>query len=1223
MNEHPIDPFLAAWSAASGIDGFASRLRVYQALRLKGPWSRSRLRAALAAVLVLAPEQRDRFSETFDLWFGKDERDREVEIVDLEAWLGALQAQAADSTGPARERPRDFEENRPRARRWRWAVLGGAIALLFLFLAWRVGRGCSTPSETRDGQAASPDAEETDAGASRDGGTAQVEPWARHKLKFEITPAPPPEWNRMMLWAAVGLVTLLALIELLLAWRRSRFKTVKAKPILLSDGRLELDMASGPPPKPLSAAELDRIAFRTGLVPDFELPKLNPGKTVRQTARNGGCFSPVHDPRAQTRGLSIVRPLEMDSVSEAVLTCFAQGLVSRAVPVRILSGPPRWDTDDLVLVLVDGRAPSDPPVERWLTIPHLAFVEVRDPETWGTEVSRLPRGVFSFDADGLYAAIEVAAARRQPPRLLRVRRHDVLSSRGIEGLGNALPLAAACALLGPCDLGTADQMRRELIPWVPFLAFQCVLDLRGVSLNGQGWRISPLLGRELIERVSADFVRRVLGWQERRLAGMEPPAGSRAQKMLERERTLVRLQWQLLPGEEDTRSRTRERELLGIVEDLEAQLGEASLGRRMVERLLTVPAGWLTRPSTPKSAGHRIGRLRGDEGELFKTGDPSKRPDWFYLADAYVILGAVFCVLWARPPEAPAEWVFDLAPSNRVWVVRDGVPTSGIGDRGSLQLVKGRAPARLIGFGLGAPPIERRVAPNDRPGRVMLVTIDNGEIAKGWVCSSLPADPDPPGREVPVSIVSLPPDSKFDQPSQRLLEQRVATCIVREATMSLPVNTDVYAQTLRVERLEDIPEPREVGYSITPPGFWVRPSSVTQAEAPKSQSELRQEGKGSGPSTSANGRADQQPFKKFGRYIARNGSLDLSFTKASDISALKGMPLSSLDLTDTQVIDISTLKAMPLTRLKLLATWVSDISALKGMPLTRLDLTSTQVSDISALKGMPLSNLDLSSTKVSDISALKGMPLSNLDLSSTKVSDISALKGMPLTNLDLTSTKVSDISALKGMPLTRLDLTSTQVSDISALKGMPLSSLDLTGTQVSDISALKGMPLSTNLDLRGTQVSDISVLKGMPLSSLDLTGTQVSDISALKGMPLSSLFLGGTQVSDISVLKGMPLSSLYLAGTQVSDILALKGMPLTFLDLSGTKVINLSALHGATRLERLFAKGIVDQVKDWSPVPSRTRIDPEPHTRRVPTTPSTTTPSNRPSPALPVDGGAR
>jgi hypothetical protein len=144
MNEHPIDPFLAAWSGAAGSDGFAARPLVRRALQAPGPWTRARLHAALAAVLVQEPAQRDRFEETFALWFGTDDGGQDAEILDLNAWLRTPLAHAspADNGGEyvvaaaeclaETQQPTASTSHRRRRWRWWWAALDATVLLLLV-----------------------------------------------------------------------------------------------------------------------------------------------------------------------------------------------------------------------------------------------------------------------------------------------------------------------------------------------------------------------------------------------------------------------------------------------------------------------------------------------------------------------------------------------------------------------------------------------------------------------------------------------------------------------------------------------------------------------------------------------------------------------------------------------------------------------------------------------------------------------------------------------------------------------------------------------------------------------------------------------------------------------------------------------------------------------------------------------------------------------------------
>jgi hypothetical protein len=82
------------------------------------------------------------------------------------------------------------------------------------------------------------------------------------------------------------------------------------------------------------------------------------------------------------------------------------------------------------------------------------------------------------------------------------------------------------------------------------------------------------------------------------------------------------------------------------------------------------------------------------------------------------------------------------------------------------------------------------------------------------------------------------------------------------------------------------------------------------------------------------------------------------------------------------VTDVSPVRALErLGALKCDGTWnsgknkFSDLSPLKGMPLTLLRCFNTWVSDLTPLKGMPLTELYCNDTRVSDLSPLEGMKL--------------------------------------------------------------------------------------------------------------------------------------------------------------------------------------------------------------------------------------------------------
>lgn len=196
--------------------------------------------------------------------------------------------------------------------------------------------------------------------------------------------------------------------------------------------------------------------------------------------------------------------------------------------------------------------------------------------------------------------------------------------------------------------------------------------------------------------------------------------------------------------------------------------------------------------------------------------------------------------------------------------------------------------------------------------------------------------------------------------------------------------------------------------------------------------------------------------------VVTDNITDISPVRA--LAGLKGLFVVGSALERGKVRDLSPLAGMTLTEFCCdYNAKLSDLSALKGMPLTLLNFIGTQVTDLSALRGMPLEHLWFAATDVSDLSPLKGMPLKHLLIWGTKVADLSPLTGMPLTELNIASTLVADLSPLKGMPLDHVVFNHTPIVDLSPLRGAPLEYLTIDRCGVSDLSPLDGMKLNTIL----------------------------------------------------------------------------------------------------------------------------------------------------------------
>jgi len=165
-----------------------------------------------------------------------------------------------------------------------------------------------------------------------------------------------------------------------------------------------------------------------------------------------------------------------------------------------------------------------------------------------------------------------------------------------------------------------------------------------------------------------------------------------------------------------------------------------------------------------------------------------------------------------------------------------------------------------------------------------------------------------------------------------------------------------------------------------------------------------------------------------------------------------------------------------------------------GLPRDR-----SSVTDLTSLRGMPISSLTIIGTAVTNLSPLSDMPLTNLTAwGCTTLSDLSPLSGLPLQRLSLGYTQVKDLSPLKGMPLTRLEITSTSVSDLSPLIGLPLEHLDLANTvhgstmrYLTDLTPLASLPLKTltlypSKNMKGQQalrnMKSLTTINNLPAS---------------------------------------------------------------------------------------------------------------------------------------------
>jgi hypothetical protein len=97
-------------------------------------------------------------------------------------------------------------------------------------------------------------------------------------------------------------------------------------------------------------------------------------------------------------------------------------------------------------------------------------------------------------------------------------------------------------------------------------------------------------------------------------------------------------------------------------------------------------------------------------------------------------------------------------------------------------------------------------------------------------------------------------------------------------------------------------------------------------------------------------------------------------------------------------------------------------------PKLALNICNTEVTDLSPLRGLPISLLWLANTSVTNLSPLRGMPINSLHIAQSRISDLSSLDGMPLEEIYLTpSIIVSGWDVLRHIPsLKRINQSSSK-----------------------------------------------------------------------------------------------------------------------------------------------------------------------------------------------------
>jgi len=304
-----------------------------------------------------------------------------------------------------------------------------------------------------------------------------------------------------------------------------------------------------------------------------------------------------------------------------------------------------------------------------------------------------------------------------------------------------------------------------------------------------------------------------------------------------------------------------------------------------------------------------------------------------------------------------------------------------------------------------------------------------------------------------------------------------------------------------------------------------------------------------------------------------------------------------LEIPEQPVTDLSILKGAPITELRISSKLLTSLAPLRELPLTALQVTAPKVKDFSPLRGLPLRDLFVDACNneadVAPLAEIPSLERLTVPLQSVNAEALRRLpklqwvafnlsrNGLPAATAD-DFWKIHDLSQrlrAAGVNVRRLnavddgawdlDVGDSNLKDLSILAGAPISALRIDRTQVTDLAPLHGMPLK-RLEIAELNIPDLSPLQGMALEELQATAGTFTDLSVLRGMPLKNLFIAQSKgISDLSPLRGLPLVYVKLHGcdnlTDLSPLVECKSLQLLTVPLKATNIGDLREL----RLQRI------------------------------------------------------
>jgi len=250
---------------------------------------------------------------------------------------------------------------------------------------------------------------------------------------------------------------------------------------------------------------------------------------------------------------------------------------------------------------------------------------------------------------------------------------------------------------------------------------------------------------------------------------------------------------------------------------------------------------------------------------------------------------------------------------------------------------------------------------------------------------------------------------------------------------------------------------------------------------------------------------------------------------------------------------------------------LSDLSIVKGAPISKLTASTCKITDLSPLRGLPLNYLNAAYNPITDLSPLRGMPLEELYVSGTKISDLSPLVGMPLKSLFLSyCSNVTDISPLLKIPTLEHLMVPVTARNVELLRKMPnLRTLDFIRMDGKDM-----FTIASTVDDFWKRWDAMAWKRALDAASVTYSAAGLTEQTreGTKSSGTWTVRIVSKDFSDCSVFQGAgDIRELNLANTAVTDLQPLRGLKLTTLVLP-PNAQDIEFLRASSQLRRISFK---------------------------------------------------